>query len=313
MTTSSLWFLAAVFILWAMIAGCVAWVLIPDKVRRRVAGLQNQSDPDQLSEINPWIERIVRFSRPFARLSLPAEGWENSPMRIRFVNAGWRSRSAPYLFFGGKTLLAFSLPLLILMYSGEQLFADGPSSVLAILTLSSALGYYLPNVIINQAIENRQREIFENFPDALDLLTICVEAGLGLDAALMRVADEIQIKSKILGQELQLVMMEMRTGFSKERALRNLGLRTGVEEIDMLVAMLIQSDRFGTSMGESLRIHADNLRVKRRHRAEEAAAKISLKLLFPLIFLIFPTLLLVLVGPSILQIYRVLLPALGGE
>ena len=151
-----------------------------------------------------------------------------------------------------------------------------------------------------------------NFPDALDLLTICVEAGLGLDAALSRVADEIHIKSAMLAQELQLVLMELRAGFTKERALRNLALRCGVEDIDLLVAMLIQSDRFGTSMGDSLRIHAENLRTKRQQRAEEAAAKISLKLLFPLILMIFPTLMLILVGPAALQIYRALLPTVSG-
>ncbi len=124
---------------------------------------------------------------------------------------------------------------------------------------------------------------------------------------------EIDIKSKVLAQELQLVLMELRSGFSKEAALRHLALRSGVEEIDLLVAMMIQADRFGTSMGDSLRVHADNLRTKRRQRAEEEAAKIAVKLLMPLIFMIFPTLMLVLVGPAMIQIYRVLLPTLGAH
>jgi tight adherence protein C len=181
------------------------------------------------------------------------------------------------------------------------------------LLLSACIGYYLPNMLLNHQIEVRQRDIVDSFPDALDLLTICVEAGLGLEAALNRVAEEIHLKSQVLGQEFQLMILELRAGFSKERALRNLALRTGVEDIDLLVAMLIQSDRFGTSMGESLRIHSDNLRTKRHQRAEEAAAKISLKLLFPLIFMIFPTLMLILVGPAAMQIYRVLLPAMAGQ
>jgi len=136
---------------------------------------------------------------------------------------------------------------------------------------------------------------------------------LGLDQAIARVAAEIHLKSVTLAQELHLVLIEIRTGFSKEQALRHLALRTGVEDIDMLVAMLIQSERFGTSMGDSLRVHADNLRSKRRQAAEEAAAKIAIKLLIPLIFCIFPTLLLVLLGPAMLQVYRVLLPAMAGQ
>lgn len=314
MNTHYLLFLAAVFLLWAAIAATVTWLLMPDRFRRRVASLELEtralSDSDAK---NSWVERVVRISRPLARLALPSEGWENSPMRLRFINAGWRDRSIPYVFFGAKTLLALMLPLLSMMYGGEPLLASGTSRVLLVVIFSASIGYYLPNLWLNHRIEARKREIFDSFPDALDLLTICVEAGLGLEAALNRVADEIHLKSQILGQELQLVIMELRAGFSKERALRNLALRTGVEDIDLLVAMLIQSDRFGTSMGDSLRIHAENLRTKRRQRAEEAAAKISLKLLFPLIFMIFPTLMLVLVGPAAMQIYRVLLPTMTGQ
>lgn len=313
MNAQSLLFLAAVFIIWAAIAAGVAWALFPDKFRRRMASLQIEGQPGLRTEDNPWVERVIKISRPFAKVSLPSEGWDNSPMRIRFINAGWRGHSAPFLFFGAKTLLALVLPLISLLYGGERLFASGTPLVMVLLVFTAAIGYYLPNLALDHTIEKRKREIFDNFPDALDLLTICVEAGLGLDASINRVAEEIHLKSETLAQELQLVLMELRAGFPKERALRNLALRTGVEEIDLLVAMLIQSDRFGTSMGESLRIHAENLRTKRRQRAEEAAAKISLKLLFPLIFLIFPTLMLILVGPAALQIYRALLPVLSGQ
>ena len=180
------------------------------------------------------------------------------------------------------------------------------------LLLSAAIGYYLPNIVLRNLIARRQREIFENFPDALDLMTVCVEAGLGMDAALARVATEIGLKSEVLSEELQLVTLELRAGSSKEKALRNLALRTGVEDVDALVAMLIQSERFGTSVADSLRVQSDMLRTKRRQRAEEQAAKIALKLLFPLIFFIFPSLLVVLMGPAFIQIYRVLLPTMGG-
>jgi tight adherence protein C len=260
-----------------------------------------------------WRERLASVIQPLAKLSLPAEGWEGSAIRIAFINAGWRQPSAPTIFFGIKTLLALSFPLITLALSGEGLRGSGVSRILFVLVSASALGYYLPNLVLRYKIADRQREIFESFPDALDLLIICVESGLGLDQAIAKVATEIDIKSKVLAQELQLVLMELRSGFSRETALRHLALRTGLEEIDLLVAMMIQADRFGTSMGDSLRVHADNLRTKRRQRAEEAAAKIAVKLLMPLIFMIFPTLMLVLVGPAMIQIYRVLLPSLGSN
>ncbi len=311
MDAQSMLFLGLVFVVWAAIAAAAAWFLIPDRFRRRVANLQVEAELRPGHSGSPWVERMVKMSRPLAKLSLPSKGWENSPIRIKFINAGWRGKSTPYLFYGTKTLLAMVLPVVALVMSGEAMFSSGPQLPLLVMLSSAYAGYYLPNIVLNHKMKVRKREIFENFPDALDLLTICVEAGLGLDAALAKVASEIHIKSEILGQELQMVIIELRAGFSKERALRNLSLRTGVEDIDMLVAMLIQSDRFGTSMGDSLRIHSENLRTKRRQRAEEAAAKISLKLLFPLIFFIFPTLMIVLIGPAVLRIYRVLLPVLA--
>ena len=314
MDTPYLLFLVAIFMLTAATAAAVVWLLMPDKFRQRIASLELETRTLADAETSSsWVERIVKISRPLARLALPSEGWENSPIRLRFINAGWRGHSTPFIFFGAKTLLALAMPLLCVLYGGELLLSSGSSLMLLVILLSACVGYYSPNLFLNHYIDARQQEIFDNFPDALDLLTICVEAGLGLEAALKRVADEIHLKSDSLGQELQLVIMELRAGFSKERALRNLALRTGIEDIDLLVAMLIQSDRFGTSMGESLRIHSENLRVKRHQLAEEAAAKISLKLLFPLIFMIFPTLMLVLVGPAAMQIYRVLLPTMAGQ
>lgn len=313
MTIESLLFLLLIFAVWAGIAAAAAWFFLPDRFRRRVANIQVESAPDLEPMHNPWVERILKVTRPFAKLSRPDEGWEDSPIRVRFMNAGWRSASAPTIFFGTKTLLALLVPVLVLLVGGESLFGSGPQLVISALVIAACVGYYLPNMVLNHLIEVRKREVFESFPDALDLLTICIEAGLGLDAAIAKVAAEIHLKSEVLAQELQLVLLELRAGFTKERALRNLSLRTGVEDIDMLVAMLIQSDRFGTSMGDSLRVHAENLRTKRRQRAEEAAAKISLKLLFPLIFFIFPTLMVILVGPAAIQIYRNLLPAMGSE
>ena len=260
-----------------------------------------------------WVQRIVKLTGPLARLSVPEEGWESSSVRTHFMNAGFRNPSAPVIYFAAKTALALLFPALLYLYvstTGSKLQGN---TLLAVLLVVAAIGYYLPNIILRRMVFVRQREIFETFPDALDLMTICVEAGLAMDAAIARVADEIKLNSPTLSEELHLVTLELRAGASKEKALRNLALRTGVEDVDILVAMLIQAERFGTSIGASLRVHADGLRTKRRQRAEEAAAKIALKLLFPLIFCIFPSLLLVLLGPAFIQIYRILLPTMGGH
>ncbi|MGB8856502.1 MAG: type II secretion system F family protein, partial [Burkholderiales bacterium] len=260
-----------------------------------------------------WVARMTKLTGPLAKLSIPEEGWEKSPLRTRFMNAGFRENSVPIFFFGGKTLLALLMPIVAYSFvtlSGRQLQITG---MLFLLLLAAAIGYYLPNMVLNKLVAKRKLESFENFPDALDLMTVCVEAGLAMDAALARVAVEIGLKSPALAEELHLVTLELRAGNTKEKALRNLALRTGVEDVDSLVAMLVQADKFGTSVASSLRVYSDTLRTKRRQRAEETAAKISTNLLFPLIFFIFPALLLVLLGPAFIQITRTLLPAMAGH
>lgn len=259
----------------------------------------------------PLIETIARIASPLGRLSLPDENWERSLVRTRFMTAGLRHPSAPTLFFAAKTALALLLPLVMYFALSSSGQPHKGTSMLFYLLGAATLGTYLPNMLLGRAIASRQREIFESFPDALDLMTICVEAGLGVDAALGRVATEMELASPILSEEMTLVTLELRAGGTKEKALRNLALRTGVEDVDALVSMLIQAERFGTSIAASLRIQSDMLRTKRRMRAEETAAKIGLKLLFPLIFFIFPALLVVLLGPAFIQISEVLLPAMA--
>jgi tight adherence protein C len=276
------------------------------------SGKSEKGDVNSDAADPSWVASIIKLTGPLAKLSLPTEGWENSHFRTRFMNAGYRGSNAPLLFFTAKTLLAFVLPGLAILYLSLSSTLLAQHMMLLIVLLFAALGYFLPNILLEKRINDRKREIFESFPDAIDLTTVCVEAGLGLDAALARVGAEMQTKSLALGEELHLLSLELRAGSSRERALKNLALRTGVEEIDALVAMLVQSDRFGTSVADSLRVHSDNLRTKRRQRAEEAAAKVPLKLLFPVIFCIFPSLLLVLMGPAFITVYRILLPTAGG-
>jgi tight adherence protein C len=261
-----------------------------------------------------FVERVAKATKPIAKLSTPEEGFENSAIKRRFVNAGIRNAAAPVAFFGAKTVLAVALPMLayVLLVVVKQPAMKG-NALLMMLLLAAAIGYYLPNMVLSRMVFVRQREIFENFPDALDLMTICMEAGLGTEAALTKVADDMVHKSEVLSDELRLVNLELRAGAPRDRALRNLAIRTGVEEVDGFVSMIIQAERFGTSIADALRVHADMLRTRRRQKAEEAAAKIALKLLFPLIFFIFPSLMLVLMGPAMIQIYRVLLPTMAGN
>jgi len=222
------------------------------------------------------------------------------------MNAGWRNPVAPTLFFASKTALALLGPAIVGTLVALSVIVLSGGKLMFLLLLSATVGYYSPNMALHRLASRRKREIFETLPDALDLLTVCVEAGLSLERAFVKVAGEIHIKSVTLAQELQIVLMEMRAGFTKEKALRNFALRSGVDDVDTLVAMLIQSERFGTSVGDSLRVYSENLRNKRRTMAEECAAKIGLKLLFPLIFCIFPTLLMVLLGPAAMQLSRTL-------
>ena len=169
-----------------------------------------------------------------------------------------------------------------------------------------AMGYVLPSIMVGQRIKRRQKEMQKALPDALDMLVVSVEAGLGLNQALVRVSEEIDRISPVLSEQLGLVNLEIRAGTAREEALRNLAERTGLQDISSLVGMLIQTERFGTSVAQALRVHADTMRTKRRQRAEEAAAKTTIKLIFPLVFCIFPAMFVVILGPALIQIFHAL-------
>ena len=313
MTPIQMAYLAVIFIFVAGAAFAVMRALAPRPTKTRLEQVAAGDALPQERAEGRWVQTIVNLSGPLAKLALPSEGWEQSVLRTRFMHAGYRVRSVPMIYFALKTILTLALPGIFLLYAGLGRLELGTNAAMAAVMGLSAFGYYLPNVVLARMIALRQRELFESFPDAIDLMTVCIEAGLGLDAAMVRVGEEMRLRSKTLADELRLVSLELRAGRTREQALRNLGLRTGVEEIEALVSMLIQADRFGTSIAASLRVHSDTLRTTRRLRAEEAAAKIALKLLFPLIFCIFPSLMLVLLGPAVINIYRVLLPSMAGQ
>jgi tight adherence protein C len=173
---------------------------------------------------------------------------------------------------------------------------------------AAAMGYLLPGMALGRMARKRQHRIRLSLPDALDLLVVSVEAGLGLDQAIQRVGEELDFAHKDLSEELRLVNLELRAGTARSDALHNLAKRTGVEDLSSLVAMLVQTDKFGTSVAQSLRVHSETLRTKRRQRAEEAAAKTGVKMVFPLVFCIFPAIWVVTIGPAAIKFVQVLFP-----
>lgn len=307
-------FLAFVFGVVVLVAWIATRQLMPTPVDKRVQAIAGAAPGAPARGLAGGATHVLaRWLAPLAKPSLPQEAWEKSPLRIRFYNAGLRNVSAPMVYFGAKTLLTFLLPgllLAVLWLMGAQLRA---APLLAAMLALAAAGYYVPNAVLAHMVSHRQRELFEAFADALDLMRVCVEAGLGMDAAIERVGREMALESPALSEEFHLVSLELRAGASRADALRNLALRVALEDVDALVAMLVQADRFGTSVSESLRVHAESLRVRRRLIAEEAAAKLPVKLLMPLILCIFPAMLTVLLGPAAISIYRSLLPRLAGH
>ena len=304
MTTQEILFLILVFIAVFSILSLIIYKLNIDPARKRASSFS--IDVQSNTGSSEFISTLVRVIDPISRLALPSEGWDKSPLQLKFVNAGWRTADAPKLYFAIKSILTISFPTIAYFFLDKSIQAENASGTLFILILFAALGYYLPNIVLAKIVKKRQQEIVETLPDATDLLIICMEAGLSFDQALAKVASEIKLKSEILSQELELLLMEVRSGFTRERALRNLALRTGVEEIDGLATMVIQSERFGTSIGDALRIHADTARTKRRQKAEETASKIALKLLFPLLICLMPAIFIVLLVPSLMQIKEAL-------
>jgi len=238
---------------------------------------------------------------------LPAANAKNSSRtQLLMIRAGYRSSEALLAMRGVKVLVPVGA-LAAVYLSG--LYRINP---FLIPVVALGFGYLLPDMWLTWRVRARQGRLRRSLPDALDLLVICVEAGLGLDQALMKVSQDMKIVHPELSEELQLVNLEMRIGKTRIDAMRELARRTGLDDIKSLVAMLIQTERFGTSIAQSLRVYSDDMRIKRRQRAEEMSAKTSVKMVPPLVFFIFPALMVVILGPAIITIMRQLGPAFGG-
>lgn len=227
-----------------------------------------------------------------------------SAIRLRLLQAGYQSQAAVPVYLG----LRLALPIAMAFSAVTILSVLGMASLMGLVAVIwfSALGYVAPSMFIGGRIRRRQKEMQKALPDALDLLVVCVEAGLGLNQALVRVSEEIERLSPVLSEQFALVNLEIRAGTPRDDAFRNMGERTGLDDLKSLMAMLIQTDRFGTSIAQALRVQADTLRTKRRQRAEEAAAKTTIKLVFPLVLFIFPAMFVVILGSAIIQIFEAL-------
>lgn len=251
-----------------------------------------------------WVVRVIQQVGE----KVPINPDDAGVTRRDLMMAGYKSEGAVKVFNGIRVTLAVLFFVMALVFRSSL-----PNPVLRIVSLffGAFMGYFLPSYMLDKRIAKRQETLRLSLPDALDMLVVSVEAGLGLDQALQHVGRELQVTHKELSEELSLVNLEMRAGKRRSEALRNLADRTGEPELQKLVAILVQTDRFGTSMGESLRAHSDFLRVKRRQEAEERAGKVGVKLVFPIFFFILPAMLVVAAGPGLLQVFKYLFPMMN--
>lgn len=245
---------------------------------------------------------LEKILKPLLELSSPDEQSELSEIKIKFLQAGIRNPNVAQYYYGTKTLLFLVLPLVASFPVSH--YIQAPNSYL-ILFLCAALGYYLPDISLRHRIKKRFEEMRDSLPDFMDLLVMSSEAGLGLDAALNRVAIEINKSSPTLSEEIYLACLEIRAGGARIAALKNLALRANLDDLNNLVLTLAQAEKYGTSLSNALRASSDYMRVKRMQRAEEQAAKLPVKLLLPMGVFIFPTLFIVLLGPAVIQFYTV--------
>lgn len=241
---------------------------------------------------------LMTVSRAAGRLAMDKDADAAQALKKKLHQAGFRSRDAPVVFSALRTVLLFTLAALgLLLGWGSRI----PIPLLTMM-IGAVAGYYLPLIYISNLTQKRQVVLLRGFPDALDLLVSCVEAGLGLDIAFRRVADEIMLSTPELAQELQLVTAEVQAGVARSDALRHLGERTGMEEIQSFVNVLIQAERFGTSVAQALRTYAEHMRIRRMQKAEEKAAQVSPKLTIIMILFIMPCLMVVLMAPAVIRV-----------
>lgn len=254
----------------------------------------------------------MRLLERLGQVNKPKDQAVATRLRASLATAGYRNPRAIVIFLGTRIFLAVLFGLAFLVFGSEVMQGKEPIYFPIVLIGVMVMGFYCPQLWLSNTINKRKERLVNGFPDALDLMVVCVEAGLGLDQAISRVGHEVKQGHPDLGDEFILLNLELRAGLSREQGLRNLVNRTDLDDIRSLVALLIQTDRFGTSIGQALRVHSDSMRLKRRLKAEERGAQLPVKLMIPLILFIFPALMVVIIGPGAISLFRNLMPAMGG-
>lgn len=273
-------------------------------VTARLQQMQTGSNPNDTVARRRRQAKSERLKNVLQVLGQRVQGGrkDSSAVRQFLTQAGYPDASAVSVYWASRVILAGGLPAAGIMLL-PMLGASAPQTMLGLLWFM-ALGWVGPTFYVRGRLKARQKEVQLALPDMLDMLVCCVEAGLGLNQALVRVSDEIDHVSPIMSEQLAMINLEMRAGTPRDEALKNFAERTGLVDIRSLVSMLIQTDRFGTSVATALRVHSETMRTKRRQRAEEAAAKTTIKLVFPLVLFVFPAMFVVVLGPSALAIFR---------
>ncbi len=274
-----------------------------EQLLRRMSGRKREDAQLKSSAKESAAQKAMKRLAPImAKHTMPKSDEEMSTLRVKLANAGFRGDGTPMIFLASKTILGGALLVLSLLLTwstGQDL-----KHILGITAFVAGIGFMLPNVWLSLATKQRAEKIRNGLPDSLDLMVITVEAGLGLDAALQRVGEEMRHVHPELSEEMAIATLETQMGVPRSESLNNLATRTGVPEMKSLVAVITQAEKFGTSIAKALRNQADSLRTKRRMKAEERAQKTTVKLMLPLIMFIFPAIFVVLLGPAILQILR---------
>jgi tight adherence protein C len=308
----------AVFGLFAVVAWWVLDFLAADKSRavERLDELKNptlrrQRDGGSAVKRSDKVTRMLERASIVSKPLQPKNEYEASKLRAKMASGGFRGESAPSIFLALKFI---GLIIGFVGGGGAMLFITGTQTkTLLVTVLSAGVAFYLPDIVMWWIIRKRKESIFLGLPDALDLLVVCVEAGLGLDQAMRRVVEEMATTQKVICEEFSLANFQLQMGRPKNEVLHELGTRTGVDDLRSLSAILIQADKFGSSVAQALRVQSDSMRTRRRQLAEEKAAKTAVKLIFPLVLFIFPGIFVVLVGPAAITIVRDMFPKMAGN
>lgn len=280
-----------------------------DPSRRRGEGRENSRGVTKRAD--GMARLLERASPSMAKPLQPKSEEDVGKLRAKLNYAGFRGESAVSIFLGLKTLC---LAIGFLVGGGTMLFTHGATTETLMYTVASAgIAFYLPEVVLWFFKKSRQDNIFFGLPDALDLMVVCVEAGLGLDQAMRKVSEEMKKTYAVIAEEFSLCNLHLQMGKARNEVLHDLGARTGVDDLKALAAILIQADKFGSSVAQALRVQSDSMRTRRRQMAEEKAAKTAVKLIFPLVLFIFPAIFIVLVGPAAITMINEMFPAMSGH